>query len=750
MRILLFLFFTSSFVISQEIATKGESTAALIGTSEFVLDGLLNEAIWNEALKFTDFKQESPKIGIESTEITEAYVTYDENYIYVGFKNYYQNTDDIFASVLERDQNMEVDDYVQVIIDSRNDNSNALSFQTNLLGARRDSEITENGGVFNSSWNTFWDASSSITDFGWSAEFKIPLSSLRYEEKSKNEMGFKFIRKIRSKNEVTIFPLKQWNIDKPLNNLTNSVDIEFDSLPNKSPLYVSPYVINTLSQTSNLNGAQTNYSKNTEFLSGKNYFGNSGLDRVLSNVGIDVKYKLNSSNTLDITLNTDFAQAEADDRIINLTRYSISLPEKRAFFLENAELFNSSMFDHDFFHSRRIGIENGSNVPLIGGIRLAGTTGNFEYGFLNVQSHSMEVENIDAQNFTVLRIKNKISKNESYIGGIFTNKISVENSDFNRLAAIDGFYRFGNSVTSVFFLASSFDNNMENFRNKAFGFRVNRFTRQGWGFDLRFREYQEFFNTELGFLPRPNTRRLTVRNDYRFVFRNSSWLSRLTIGNWNTFYWKSSTNQKEFFQANPFVITSFTDGSSMVLYTPFYQEDRLFDDWNFSNDIIIPKDKYIMKVWEIRYNSGKGKNYSWSFNGTIGDFYGGDQVSLSPGINYIFDKNFNVELLVDYNRLSFPISFSNSGDNVETRVLYSTKLNYFFSSEISLKAFLQYDNLSETLGSSLRLRYNPNEGTNLYIVFNQNINTQRQRFSPEKPFIDNQTLIIKYSQTFLM
>lgn len=741
------------FIISIELSAQLNETILTLtknnASNDFLLDGFLNDAFWNTAIKFENFKQVLPQAGISASEKTEVYLTYDDENIYVGFKSYSQNNNEIYSSVLERDKGLNVDDFVEVLIDSRNDKSNQLSFQTNLLGTRTDTEITDNGGVFNTSWNTYWDAASAITDFGWSAEFKIPLSSLRFEMSEKNIMGFKFRRYIKSKNETVAFPLSAIDIDKISYNQINSQIVEFNNLIAKNPLYFTPYVISNVSQSYKLNSRGTEYFKNTEYLNGKNYLNSSGLDKLISSVGLDVKYKLDNSNTLDLTLNTDFAQAEADDRIINLTRYSISLPEKRSFFLENADLFKSVQFDHNFFHSRRIGIENGINVPIIGGVRLAGAAGNFEYGLLNMQSHSVESADIDAQNFTVVRAKNKFGSNESYIGGIFTNKSSTENADFSRLAAIDGFFRFPHSITSTFFAASSFERGQNEFRNNAYGFRISRFTFVGVEFDARFREYQQFFNPGMGFLSRPNTKNITLRGGYRFATPGSSWLSRLTIGSWNTFFWTSSSGEKEFKQHNSYITFQFKDASALTIYLPYYQEDRLFTNWKFSENITIPSDKYKMIAYDLLFESGYGGNYNWSLHTIIGDFYGGKQFVLSPGLNYIFNKNFNIELFLDYNRLSLPQKFSANGNGIETQVLYSAKFNYFFSSALSLKAFLQYDNLSETVGTNLRFRYNPDESTNLYIVFNQNINTERDKFNPEKPFVDNQTLIIKYSQTFI-
>ncbi|UCH09803.1 MAG: carbohydrate binding family 9 domain-containing protein, partial [Fidelibacterota bacterium] len=355
-------------------------------TEPFNLDGLLDEDFWQSATNLSDFKQVSPFLGESPTEETEVLLSYDDDFLYIGARLYQSNPDEIFASVLERDQNLNADDFFEVIIDSYNDKTNALGFRTNLLGTRVDYEVSNNGVTINQAWNTFWDVRTTRTDSGWNAEFQIPLASLRYVPAMENTMGFKFIRRIKSKSEMLLFPMKDQTLTGLEYHLQNTAEIALTSLGKKRPLFITPYSAGSITQTANLNGDGTAYVSETQVYQGKDYIRRDWMDRLLSNNGFDIKYRLNNSHTLDLTVNTDFAQAEADDRIVNLTRYSVALPEKRAFFLENADLLSASMFHHVFFHSRNIGIESDEQVPLVAGARLTGTTGGFQYGLLNIQS----------------------------------------------------------------------------------------------------------------------------------------------------------------------------------------------------------------------------------------------------------------------------------------------------------------------------------------------------------------------------
>ena len=262
----------------------------------------------NDSLKFSDFIQYLPVLGGGPGEYTEVSVSNDEEVLSVTFKIYVADKSTSFASVMERDQDMGEDDYVQVIIDTYNNNTDALSFQTNMLGTKVDEEISENANIFNSSWNTLWEVKTLQTEYGWTAEFSIPFASLRFESSENVTMGFKFIRQIKVRNEIVVFPMRNTNIDKALYNLNYAQKISFGKISAKKRILVTPYITNNIVQQYNLNKQGTAYENNTEFIKGKSYFGSKSLDRILSNIGIDAKYKINSNNTLDLTLNTDYAR----------------------------------------------------------------------------------------------------------------------------------------------------------------------------------------------------------------------------------------------------------------------------------------------------------------------------------------------------------------------------------------------------------------------------------------------------------
>ena len=460
---------------SQLLAEFKMTSNQTLKTGDLEIDGLLNESVWDDAIRLDQFTQSSPQLGVPATERTEVSVRYDHSFLYVGIKAFDQNPSLIFASVLGRDEILQSDDYLEVIIDSYNDKANALAFATNPLGTRVDYEISQNGSNFNPAWNTFWEVSSQLTDFGWSAEYKIPWSSLRYEAKPVNTMAFKVIRYIKHKNEKDIFPLKNQEISNLDYHMENTQEIDIEGLQDQNPLYFVPYVSSNIEQNYELNEAETGYTRTANGISRKNYVESSGLDKILSNIGFDLKYKLNNNNTLDITVNTDFAQAEADDRIVNISRFSIFQPEKRSFFLENANLFQSRLtFNDQLFHSRTIGIEedlNGDNqiVPIIAGLRLSGKVNQLEYGIMNLQGKSDNAQGIDALNYTVIRPKYSISSDDSYIGALMTSKQSMESNTYNRVVSVDSKIGFGQNIYLKTYTAGSFDHDLPQTENLAYG-----------------------------------------------------------------------------------------------------------------------------------------------------------------------------------------------------------------------------------------------------------------------------------------
>lgn len=712
------------------------------------LDGKLIEQYWNNALMFSLFRQITPNIGTTAQSETEAYLLYDNNSIYIGMVSFQADSLVLFSSILERDAELERDDYVGVIIDTYNDKTNALIFQTNLLNNRYDVEATNNARDFNPNWDTFWDARSVKTSFGWSTEFKIPFSILRFEEKEKIKMGFRFIRNVKADNELSVSPLDKWDIENPSYNLTSTYLVEFENISSRSTIYLTPYVKSKITNSKLLKKSSGTFQFG-DFTFEKNNFVNGNFsDLLLSNIGVDLKYKINNTNTIDVTLNTDFAQVEEDDLVINLTRYSIFFPEKRKFFLEKNNFFNSGSDGHNIFHSRKVGIENGRNIPIIGGARFYGTGGNFSYGLMNIQTHKADSLSSSGQNFSVARFKNKFGSDDSYLGAIFTNKFEVQTDKFNRVAGIDGSLRISDKMVIDYFASTSFSDNRENFRNKSYGVLFDRSNPDGYYAYYFLREYQQNFSPGMGYVNKPNNIGIITENGYAIPLRKDNIFSFLEIGVITMREWVSSTKNPLFFRFNPYVLIDFPGGSELDLIGPLYKTDIIYSDWQFADDVIISPKKYEMISYIIEYDYTNSRDLEISLAAELGDFYDGSQKSIEYEINYIFSSNFTANFGGQYTLLNFPQT--GGPDRELTRTFYQLRLIYNFNSELNLRTSVQYDNISNTIRSTLRFRYNPSEGTDLFFVVSNDYMREETAGMLRNQYIDEFSCAIKLSKTFVL
>ena len=741
------LFFTQ-LLFSQTLAfNHSELSENIDEPNQVTLDGFVGINEWHDAQHIDQFKQISPSLGNLPTEKTDVYVRYDKDFLYVAVKAY--TTNELFASVMGRDESLDTDDNIELVIDTYNDKTNALVFATNPLGAKKDYELSGNGDDRNESWNTFWDVVSQKTEFGWSAEYKIPFSSLRYEVKDINVMGFKVLRYIRSSNERLISPLKYEDIKNRDYNLQNTSELSFTGLESKNPFYFTPYITSNYGNSYALNSAETAYENTTSFHSGKGFLGSKGLDQLLSNIGFDLKYKLSNTSTLDITMNTDFAQAEADDRVINLSRFSVYQPEKRGFFLENADIFSFFMdFGNNLFHSRTIGLEDGKSLPIIGGARLTGTLGDIQYGALNMQTKA--VEDVDALNYSVLRVKKSISSDKSYIGFMGASKQSTERSDlYNHTIGIDGHYLFGDKMEAVGYLSGVYtEKNASD--NLSFGGRLSRFSPTGYSTNFVYTQLEDEFDPALGFIRRNGIKRYGMWHGYGWNFKDHPTINSFDMGWWSSKTWHNKDNSNAFFGTNIWALVVLKNGWRIMGNPIRYQVDYLEEAWEFSDKLTIPAGRYSWYAGWLNINSGNAYDYTIRLQSTYQGFYNGTLFRFSPSVNYILNKHITLDGGVNFNQIQLPSRFSTNGNGKQTRTLVNLRGTYSFSSSTSIKAFIQYDNTSETLGSNIRLRYNPTEGTDLYIVYNQNMNTNiTEREELIKPRFQNQAIILKFAKTFL-
>jgi hypothetical protein len=706
-------------------------------TSPVVLDGLSNEAAW-EGIGSLPMVMRVPNFGSAPSERTEILIGYDDDYLYVAGRLYDSVPSKIQATSFKRDIWSYASDNMAIVIDAFNDNENALVFLTTPAGTRTDVNILNDGvGApvqnANTTWNTFWDVATIRNNDGWFAEIRIPFSSLRFEEKDGQAvMGISVLRFIARKFEMDNFPLMPqkfgaWGWVMP----SQTKKVLFEGVKSHNPLYITPYLIGGLGQSKKLNDTKTAYQRD---------------DKFVHEAGLDVKYGLTNNLTLDITLNPDFAQVEADDQMINLTRYSLFFPEKRLFFQERQGNFEFRFEDADrLFYSRRIGLHEGDRVRIYGGARLVGRIGPWDIGFLNMQTEKFE--DLPSENFNVMRLRRQVINQYSYIGGMVTSRIRNRDS-WNTAYGIDGIFRlFGDDYLTLKW-AQSFENNNKNqvvaLEPSKICVNWTRRNDKGPGYNLSYSRPGDDFNPGIGYERRDNYTRFGDRVQYGwfpgeksglqnhqvfiegFTFlRNEDWeveSSQISIG------WLFET------KANSYGSIAFKQ----------YKED-VTELFSISDDTNVPTGKYTFYGLKLIYNLRRGSPYNIGTIIDAGSFYDGRRISMSliPVAN--ISAHLQLEGMYQINRVSFP-----DRDQQFTGHIGRLKISAFLNSRLSLVSLAQYNSAVNKIITNIRFRYNPREGHDLYIVYDEGLNTCREREIPELPRFSIRTIMLKYSYTFII
>jgi len=397
------------------------------------IDGQLDEPSWALAEPVSDFVQSEPHEGGSPSERTEVRVVFDDENIYIGAYLYDSEPDKILINDLRRDFNTYEGDVFGIAIDAFYNQSTSLAFFTSPGGPKQDNQALGDGRYINTSWDGIWYTASRIQEDGWSCEMAIPFRTLRFEAKENQIMGINFKRRIRRKAEDLYWSLVPRRYTVHRQSLAGDLLFREKIEPGRN-LQVKPFVT-------------THFSQDPSDIANPNEWTLDG--------GIDVKYSITPGLTLDGTYNTDFSQVEVDTEQINLTRFSLFFPEKRDFFLENANLFQFGDVPQErgarrteetqLFYSRRIGLSlEGQPLPILGGARLSGRMGHVALGLLNI--HQEESDETPSNNFTVMRLRYDVLEN-SDIGAIFINREGGNDDDYNRSYGVDANLQFSQNLS---------------------------------------------------------------------------------------------------------------------------------------------------------------------------------------------------------------------------------------------------------------------------------------------------------------
>ncbi len=721
--VILFFFFSINTINAQVPLSLTRLTEAI------EIDGLSDEPGWQNIppLHLTMYK---PTYRGEPTERTEIRIAYDSDYFYCSARCYDTNSSEIRVNSLYRDRSSG-DDKFGIVLDTFNDKKSALQFWTTPAGIRGDKAIYKDGKSNNKNWNTYWDVAAVQNEEGWFAEMRIPFSSLSFQdENGRVVMGLIVYRDIARKNERLVFPdlSPERGIDTP----SRAHPVILEQVHSQKPVYFTLYVVGGLEQKSTLNDAETAYHLK------------NNLER---GIGLDIKYNFTSNLTLDTTLNPDFAQVEADDQQVNLSRFSLFFPEKRQFFQERSGIFSFNFVGRSrLFHSRRIGIEDGEQIPIIGGARLVGRVGNWDLGFLDMQT-TRKTE-IPIENFGVLRMRRQVLNSHSYAGLMVTNRID-EKGNYNFAYGIDGIFRLLGKEYLTLKWGQTFED--EIIQKQTFNFLdasmflVDLTRRTDVGFDYRLTAARrgDDFLPGIGFTSRKDFTQLegSFRYDWLMGKRTSfRQISPLQFSGDVAF--RNENRSVESANAEYAIDLEWKSGANVSMDLEMDYED-LKKDEDFPEGTIVPAGSYT--TFEIKggYDMPGGSLFRTDFDCSFSGFFDGWQLDLGVKPKWNVSRYLEMGSEYEINVVRFPSR--NQGFNVHVIRL---RTRAAFNTQASLNAFVQYSNVSDQFSTNIRFRYNFGEGNDLWLVYNENLNAYRDDEIPRKLLTKRRTLLMKYTHTF--
>ncbi len=700
-----------------------------VSAGSISFDGVVDEAAWRQITPFP-LVTHWPEFGNDPSDLTEIRVAYDDSYIYVS-GIMHAAPENVLAASFQRDLHSMGTDYLTIVLDTFDDNQNALLFATTPTGNRNDLAVSEDAENIDTNWNTFWDAEATENEYGWSAEIRIPFSSLGFQDQGGSAtMGMILYRYTARKNEMTIYPAVQpnwgfWSFVKP----SQMQKVIFEGVKSDNPVYLTPYALAGVGQNYQLNDGETAYRRD---------------ETISRDLGLDLKYNVTDNLTLDFSLNTDFAQVEADDQQINLTRFSLFFPEKRRFFLERASIFDFR-FDgsNRLFYTRRIGLNDGDPVRILAGGRLVGRINDWDVGVLNVQTGAESQH--PAENFGVFRLRRQVVNDYSYLGGMATTRID-EHGSKNLGYGIDGVFRIIGEDYLSFNLAQTYsDTASSEFRfsdvSRMRLFWENR-SYNNFGYQFGFERAGKDYSPASGFEMRDDFSRYYNRLSYGWNFNGHPFFQRHQVSIKTDVYTHNSDGVIETRQISPVWSGAFTSGSFFTIGLDLVHE-HLNEGFDLANQVTIAAGEYSYNALYAEYNTPYGNDLSTDVNAGYGTFFDGTRFSAGLSPKWIASRYLELSGAYQFNRLEF----SDRNQHLTTHLVRLRSL-ITLNTALSFSFLVQYNSSAHISLANVRFRYNPREGNDLYIVYNEQFNSDRRREYPVLPVSGNRAIIAKYTHTF--
>lgn len=664
------------------------SARAARTTAAIRVDGALDEPAWAQATPIGPLVQREPTEGAPASEETEVRVLYTATTLYFGILCRDRTPSDIVSTHLTRDAELGSDDNLFIVIDPFLDHRNGFFFQVNPSGARADGQVANNAEEGNLDWDGIWEASARITPEGWVVEIAIPFKTLRFKP-GQTVWGLNVERTIKRRNEWDRWatPLRNsW-----ITNLAQAGRLEgIEGINQGRGLDIRPYV----------SGGAENSDGRLQ-------------------AGVDVFKNLTPNMNASVTVNTDFAETEADARQINLTRFPLFFPEKRAFFLEGAGVFDVAATNSESvlpFFTRRIGLLGGREVPIMVGTKIVGRQSGYNIGVLDVQTRgvddlSVDGHRLDGQNLLAARVSRNIFQ-QSWVGAILTRG-NPEGTGSNTLVGADirlatSTFRDNKNLSASFFFLRT-DDEASGTTDYSFGGNID-YPNDLWNCSFGWRQIGEDFRPALGFAPRRGIRRLSPGISFmprpgRFRIRQlffeaqPVWVSDLqnVVQTWEVY-------------ATPF--NAEFESGDRVEFNVMPQYERLTEPFEIADGIVIPVGGYRMNRWGVQVETADKRplavqaDYSW------GEFYSGTRRDVE--LEVTFKPSTHVLAAVAFERNDVSLREGSFSAQV-----FTVRGDYNFSPNVSWANLVQYDSESRILGAQSRFRWILKPGNDLFLVLNR-------------------------------
>ncbi len=707
-------------------------------------DGTLDEGVYETVPAFGGFIQQMPNEGEPATERTEAWVFYDEQNIYVAARLWNSVPESEWvANEMQRDSfQLITNDYFSVTFDTFYDRRNGVGFLVNPIGGFYDGQVTDErfSGI---DWNPIWNVRTGRFDGGWTVEIQIPFKSIRFKPGRSQVWGLQLGRNIFWKNEATYLtpvPISGGPGESRISAAATLTGIEVPS--GNRTLEIKPYAIGSLATDVNAVPLVSNDGA--------------------GDFGFDVKVGVTQNLTADFTYNTDFAQVEVDEQQVNLTRFSLFFPEKREFFLEGQGIFDfgrgaafggggggpgggtrrqaggGGFFGGGdvptLFFSRRIGLERGQTVPILGGGRLTGKAGKFTVGALSIQTGDALSGNALSTNFTVLRAKRDILRRSS-IGGIYTGRsVSTTGTGSNEAYGVDATFSFYDNVNFNGFYA----------RTRTPGLTGDDASYQGvftyngdlYAFQLDHLLVGDNFNPEIGFLRRDDFRRTFTTGQYSPRPRSIRAVRQFTFSG-SLDYIENGAGQVETRIAQARFETEF-ENSDRIGFDFQDNYELLVRAFPIASDVTIPVGAYAFQDFFASYSMGAQRRFSGTFSIQRGGFFSGNITAYGYRRGRIeITPRFSFEPGISLNRIELP-------EGTFTATLMQSRVTYTLTPRMFFGGLLQYNNSTNSLSTNLRLRWEYQPGSELFVVYND----QRDTTLRGTPLLENRAFIVKFTRLF--